>query len=132
MQDRFTVTVYTLVPVKHRRETLSQKGGPRPPRAIFMSFVRTGVSTMQMFRKTEISDVEFDAFDALAAYLTRNTKANSQLDDGTLSTAAISRGFIHFAAPRITRILNLFQFHAPQQHQEARIGAKGIVHGIGF
>jgi mono/diheme cytochrome c family protein len=34
------------------------------------SFVRTGISVMPFFRKTEISDAELDA---LAAYLARNT-----------------------------------------------------------
>jgi mono/diheme cytochrome c family protein len=34
------------------------------------AFVRTGISVMPFFRKTEISDAELDA---LAAYLSRNT-----------------------------------------------------------
>lgn len=37
---------------------------------ITRSFVRTGISVMPFFRKTEISDAELDA---LAAYLARNT-----------------------------------------------------------
>ena len=37
---------------------------------ITRTFVRTGISVMPFFRKTEISD---DELDALAAYLARNT-----------------------------------------------------------
>ena len=37
---------------------------------ITKAFVRTGISVMPFFRKTEISDAELDA---LAAYLARNT-----------------------------------------------------------
>jgi len=37
---------------------------------ITQAFVRTGISVMPFFRKTEISDAELDA---LAAYLARNT-----------------------------------------------------------
>lgn len=40
---------------------------------ITRSFVRTGISVMPFFRKTEISDAELEA---LAAYLARNTAAN--------------------------------------------------------
>lgn len=40
------------------------------PPAVTRTFVRTGVSVMPFFRKTEISDAELAA---LAAYLARNT-----------------------------------------------------------
>jgi (+)-pinoresinol hydroxylase len=41
---------------------------------VIKTFVRKGVSIMPIFRKTEISDSDLDA---LAAYLTQNTKAKS-------------------------------------------------------
>jgi (+)-pinoresinol hydroxylase len=41
------------------------------PASIVKHFVRHGISVMPQFRKTEISDAELDA---LAAYLSRNTK----------------------------------------------------------
>ncbi len=41
------------------------------PAAIVKHFVRHGISVMPQFRKTEISDPELDA---LAAYLSQNTK----------------------------------------------------------
>ena len=43
------------------------------PPEITRTFVRTGISVMPFFRKTEISDAELDA---LAAYLARNTPGN--------------------------------------------------------
>ena len=41
------------------------------PASIVKYFVRHGISVMPQFRKTEISDAELDA---LAAYLSRNTR----------------------------------------------------------
>jgi mono/diheme cytochrome c family protein len=41
------------------------------PPDIVKHFVRHGISVMPQFRKTEITDAELDA---LAAYLSRNTK----------------------------------------------------------
>lgn len=43
------------------------------PAATVKYWVRTGISVMPHFRKTEISDAELDA---LAAYLSRNTPAH--------------------------------------------------------
>jgi (+)-pinoresinol hydroxylase len=41
---------------------------------VIKTFVRKGISIMPIFRKTEISDTDLDA---LAVYLTRNTKTKS-------------------------------------------------------